>query len=102
MRYRVHRCHVIQGRMKLSSNRELYEYLVLLESRLRSRGSEASGKDVAAAARSASTIPATEFLGESRIALRRVLAEEKGILSRIEKADLQDVLNQLDAAFDRR
>jgi hypothetical protein len=47
-------------------------------------------------------IPATEFLGESRIALRRVLAEENGILSPIERADRQDVLRQLDAALDGR
>jgi hypothetical protein len=88
--------------MKLSSNRELYEYLVLLESRFRSRGSEALSKDVTAAARRANTVPATEFIGESRIALRRVLAEENGILSRIESSELQDVLIQLDTAFDRR
>jgi hypothetical protein len=88
--------------MKPSNNRELYEYLVLLESQLRSRGSDALSKNVAAAARTASTIPATEFLGESRIALRRVLAEENGILSQIERADLQDVLSQLDATLDGR
>jgi len=88
--------------MKLSSKRELYEYLVLLESRLRSRGSEALSKGLAAAARMANSIPATEFIGESRIALRRVLAEENGILSRIESTELQDVLIQLDAAVDRR
>ena len=45
-------------------------------------------------------IPATEFLGKSRLALRRVRAEENGILSRIERADLQDVLRQLDAVLD--
>jgi hypothetical protein len=88
--------------MKPSNNRELYEYLVLLESQLRSRCSDALSKNVAAAARTASTIPATEFLGESRIALRRVLAEENGILSQIERADLQDVLSQLDATLDGR
>jgi len=88
--------------MKLSSNRAFYEYVVLLESQLRSRGSEALSKDVAAAGRTANTIPATEFLGESRIALRRVLAEENGILSQAERAELQDVLGQLDVALDGR
>jgi len=87
--------------MKLSSNRELYEYLVLLASQLEGR-SEALSRNVAAAARKANTIPATEFLGESRIALRRVLAEQNGILNQIERGDLEDVLRQLDAAFDRR
>jgi hypothetical protein len=36
---------------------------------------------VVAASRTAWTIPITEFLGESRIALRRVLEEENGILT---------------------
>jgi hypothetical protein len=88
--------------MKPSNHRELYEYLVLLASDLKSRGSETLSKDVAAASRTASTIPQTEFLGESRIALRRVLAEENGILNQTERDDLQDVLRQLDAAFARR
>ncbi|MGO8796658.1 MAG: hypothetical protein ACLQLC_17685 [Candidatus Sulfotelmatobacter sp.] len=88
--------------MKLSSNRELYEYLLLLASQLERRGAEVLSKDVNAAARTANAFPATEFLGESRIALRRVLTEESGILSQVERADLLDVLKQLDAAFDRR
>ena len=75
--------------MRLSSNRDLYEYLVALESQLRSRGWEHLSENVAAAARTANAIPTTEFLGESRIALRRVLAEENGILSRIESAELE-------------
>jgi hypothetical protein len=88
--------------MELSSNRELYEYLLFLDSQLESRGSGVLSKGLAAAARTASAIPVTEFLGESRIALRRVLAEESGILSRTERADLQHVLRQLDAALDTR
>ncbi len=87
--------------MKLSSNRELYEYLLLLASQLNDRGAGALSKDVARAARTVSAFPATEFLGESRIALRRVLAENVA-LSEIERADLQDVLGQLDAALDGR
>jgi hypothetical protein len=88
--------------MKLSNNRELYEYLVLLESKLKGYGSHGLSNDVAAAARTAATIPVTEFLGESRISLRRVLAEENGVLSQNERAEIQDVLQQLDASFDRR
>jgi hypothetical protein len=75
--------------MKLSSNRELYEYLLLLALRLESRGAEVLSKSVSAAARTANTFPATEFLGESRIALRRVLAEENGMLSQVELVDLR-------------
>ncbi|MFZ0307036.1 MAG: hypothetical protein WAL89_02595 [Candidatus Sulfotelmatobacter sp.] len=88
--------------MKLSNNRELYEYLLLLASQLESRGAEVLSKDVSAAARTANAFPATEFLGESRIALRRVLAEENSFLSQIDLAELQDVLGQLDAALDSR
>jgi hypothetical protein len=88
--------------MKLSSNSELHEYLVLLASQLESHGAVGLSKDVSAATRMASTIPATEFLGESRVVLRRVLAEENGILSQGERPDLQDVLKQLDEAFDWR
>jgi hypothetical protein len=77
--------------MKLSNNRELYGYLLLLDSQLKDRGAGALSKHVAMAARTASAFPATEFFGESRIALRHVLAEENGILSQIERADLLDV-----------
>ena len=44
----------------------------------------------------------TEFLGESRIALRRVLKEEDGVLTLQEREDLLDVLRQLDSALDNR
>jgi|HubBroStandDraft_3_1064219.scaffolds.fasta_scaffold710867_1 hypothetical protein len=85
--------------MNLSSNRALYEYLVSLESVLSTRGRPDLSRVAAAAARAANTIPATDFLGESRIALKRVLAEEGGIFSQVESADLQDVLRQLDEGF---
>jgi len=87
--------------MKLSSNRDLYEYLVRLASELEGR-LEALSRALAAAARTRSVIPATEFLGESRIVLRRVLAEENGILSQIERETLQYMLREVDATFDRR
>ena len=58
--------------MKLSSNGELYKYRPLRDAQLKNRGSEVLNKDVAKALRTASAFPATEFLGESRIALRRV------------------------------
>ena len=85
----------------LSSNRDLYEYLLLLAPMLKQRGATALSEDVQFASRLASTIPATEFLGESRIALRRVLDEENGILNAQERTDLCDVLRQLDSAFNR-
>jgi len=84
--------------MKLSKNRELYEYLVLLES----RSAGALRKEVLAAARAVNTFPAAEFLGESRIALRHVLLAENGTLHETERIDLQDVLTQLNASLDTR
>lgn len=88
--------------MKLYTNRELYDWLVLLASRLEVLGSEALSKDVAMAARTVNTFPATELLGESRIVLRHVLAEENGLLSQTDRAEVQNVLRQVDAAFDQR
>jgi hypothetical protein len=44
----------------------------------------------------------TEFLGQSRIALRRVLEQGKDVLTEQERNDLMDVLKQLNAAFDKR
>lgn len=86
----------------LSNNRDLYEYLLFLASVLQQRGSATLSEIVQFASRQASTFPATEFLGESRIALRRVLDEENGILNDQERTDLRDVLKQLDRAFKRR
>lgn len=52
--------------MKLSSNRELYDRLMLLASRLEALGSEVPSKDLAMAARTVNTFPVAEFLGESQ------------------------------------
>ena len=88
--------------MKLSSNTQLYEYLISLSSKLRDAGVPQLSEAVALASRAVHTIPATEFLGESRIALRRVLEVDVGILSSGERSELQDVLSQLDSALDER
>jgi len=86
---------------KLSSNRHLYDYLLSLSAELNTRGSgELSA--VAGAASQHAWGMSTEFLGESRIALRRVLREEAGILSENERVDLLNVLQQLDSALDKR
>jgi hypothetical protein len=84
-----------------SNNRELYEYLVFLAAELKKRKFEELSEAVAFASRRISDMSA-EFLGESRIALRRVLKEEDGVLTIQERADLSDVLKQLDEAFDKR
>jgi hypothetical protein len=85
--------------MKVSSNSELHEYLALLVSRPERVGAETLSKDVSTAARTVGVVPVTEFIGESRIALRRVLDQENGSLSKAERAEVQDVLSQLNAAF---
>lgn len=84
-----------------SNNRELYEYLLFLTAELKKRKFDKLSEAVAFANRQASGM-STEFLGESRIALRRVLKEEDGILTVQERDDLSDVLKQLDEALDRR
>jgi len=85
----------------LSSNRDLYDYLLLLSSELKRRGSTALSEAVAFASSQGSS-SSTEFLGESRIVIRRVLNEENGALIDQERADLSDVLKQLDEALNGR
>ena len=86
----------------LASNRELYDYLLFLAAELRKRKFDELSDAVTRASRHAASFPATEFLGESRIALRRVLKEEDGILTVLERSDLSDVIQQLDDAFEVR
>ena len=86
---------------QLSNNSELYQYLVALEAILRKHGAVDLADTIGGASRLASGL-STEFLGESRIALRRVSAQRHSGLTEQERRDLLDVLKQLDAAFDRR
>jgi hypothetical protein len=85
---------------KLSSNRELYDYLLRLMADLERRGARALVDALAVAKGHAAM--STEFLGETRMALRRVLKEENGILEQPERAELVDVLKQLDDLHDQR
>jgi hypothetical protein len=87
--------------VKLASNKELYEYLLTLSSRLKSEGDERLSQLVALASRHAAGM-STEFLGESRIALREVVAKPNNALSEKEYAQVLNVLEQLDDALDRR
>jgi hypothetical protein len=86
---------------KLSSNRDLYDYLLFLASELKERGSVELSEAVRAASGHASGI-STEFLGESRLALRRVFNAKNSILSDEYLADMTEVLKQLDAALDKQ
>lgn len=81
-----------------SNNRELYDYLIFLISALKERGAKALSEAVTFASGQASSM-STEFLGESRIALRQVLKEENGVLLQQERDDLLQVVKQLDDVF---
>jgi hypothetical protein len=85
----------------LSSNADLYAYLLELAEDLRRLGSAELAEVVTSASKQASSM-STEFLGESRIALRRVWSRGRTMLSERACADLVDVLKQLDVALDKR
>jgi hypothetical protein len=87
--------------MQLDNNQQLYEYLVGTAAKLNACGAVELGGAVLAASRHVRAIPATEFLGESCIALRRV-EKQPSLLSENERSELSDVLHQLDEAFTRR
>jgi hypothetical protein len=87
--------------MRLRNNEQLYDYLVAMSATLKNRGAAELSRGVVAASKIVATIPVTEFLGESRIALRKVENEET-VLTDEERSDLRDVLRQLDEAFTRR
>jgi hypothetical protein len=85
----------------LNSNRDLYDYLLLLASLLEQQGLHALSEAVMFASAQAAGL-STEFLGESRIALRRVRDEGADALGGDDRNDLLDVLRQLDEALDSR
>jgi hypothetical protein len=87
--------------MKLSSNQELYEYLQRLVSELKNVGASKLADTVSFAIDQASGM-STEFLGESRLALRQVLNQENWPLTQGERADLESVVEQPNEALDRR
>jgi hypothetical protein len=84
-----------------SSNADLYAYLGGLRRTLADRGA----KDLAEIIRRALGAAAgmsTEFLGESRIALRAVSQAKNNPLDQVERHRLAEAISQLDAAFERR
>jgi hypothetical protein len=86
----------------LTSNRELYEYLRSLAKTLENRQANELGELIDRASKTSACNISTEFLGESRIALRRLIKEERGVLTDQERADVKNVLDQLDGAFEFR
>jgi hypothetical protein len=86
---------------RLSNNAELFQYLQSLGNMLEERHAKGLSEAVVHASRTAAGNMSSEFLGESRIALRRLINEEHGILTAQERDDVKDVLSQIDGAFDR-
>jgi hypothetical protein len=86
--------------MRLRDNQQIYDYLVAMSTKLNNRDAVKLSQDVLAASRMVATIPITEFLGESRIALRRV-ENEQTVLTDEECSELRDVIRQLDEALAR-
>jgi hypothetical protein len=86
--------------MFLSSNQDLYDYLIRLAESLNARHKTDLGALAAEASQQAAST-STEFLGEARIALRRILKEESGALNQTERMDMEDVVYQLTAAIHR-
>ena len=66
---------------RLSNNAELYQYLLSLSKALEERNAKELAEIVTHASRMAVSNISTEFLGESRIALRKLINEERGILT---------------------
>ena len=87
--------------MPLENSRQLYDYLAAIGATLDTRGAVELSRIVLAASLMAWSIPDTEFLGESRIALRRV-ENEQAVLTESERLELLDVLHELDESFNRR
>jgi hypothetical protein len=86
--------------MKLKNNSALYAYLISLSDRL--SGTEYSDlvKDLRSAASQSAGL-STEFLGESLIALQRVLESEERVLNAAERDDLKSVIQQVSFVLKR-
>jgi hypothetical protein len=86
----------------LSNNAELFQYMQSLGKTLEERDAKELSEAVVHASRTAAGNISTEFLGESRVALRMVIGGEHGVLTRQERDDVKDVLKQIDGTFDRK
>jgi len=85
----------------LANNRDLYDFLGTLRHDLTARGLKEQSELVARAMAHGAGM-STEFLGESRMALQLVLRETGDRLSQQERVDLEEVIQQIDDAFERR
>jgi len=88
------------NRLQLKSNDELYRYLVSLVGELKQTGKAETSNEVMLASQFALGSP-SEFLHEAMIALTSVQAKCKDILTETQLADLESVIEQINAAFQR-
>ena len=86
--------------MRLSNNTDLYHDLLVLGDLLAEKGSQKLAERVRLAARQGTGL-STEFLGESRNALKHVLDAENGILLAHERDELSSVIGQVEIALRR-
>jgi hypothetical protein len=87
---------------RFASNAELYGYVTALAKALEERGSKKLAEAVFHASQTAAGNMITEFLGESRIALRKVVREGRGVLTKEERDKAKNVLAQLEEVFEKR
>jgi hypothetical protein len=88
----------------LKDFKELYEFLLKTSSELKTQGATELAGIVEVASSFASGVRiglTTEFVGESRIALSRVLKGGADLLSPQKRSDIDDVLHQLTASLNR-
>lgn len=85
----------------LASNSELLSYLQALSKIFEERRAEELSEAVNHVGRM-SLFMSTEFLGESRIVLKKVLKKGRSVLTREKRDDVKEVLAQIDWAFDRK
>ena len=77
---------------KLANNSDVYKYLQALSGILEERHANELSEGVANASRTAAGNSSTELLGESRIALERVVKDEHAVLTKQERDDVGEVL----------
>jgi hypothetical protein len=88
--------------MKVSTNSEVYDWLVLLASRLEALGLRALSKDVAMAVRTVNNVPITEFPANPESHSDAFLGKKMDYWATPDRTEVQNVLRQLDEAFDER
>jgi hypothetical protein len=85
---------------KLQNNTELYQYLLALADRLEGTSAAPLATHLQFAAGQATGL-STEFLGESLIALKKVLDGENGVLKNSDREELRSLISQIESVVRR-